>query len=661
MAKTPRLVLIGLACLALTACGGGGGGGGGTNTPPTAAISASPSCGQAAVPVSFSAAGSNDPDGSITSYSWNFGDNTTATGAQVTHAFASAGTFRVTLTVTDNRGAQGAASIDVTTISGPLPSSVAVSGTVSFERVPFSGTLGSGLDYTRTFEAPAREVEVELLRASDQSVLQTTVTNTNGQYQFAAPLNTDVRVRAKALSRPGAPMPQGATWNVRVLNNTNSKALYVLDGSTFNTCVVNHTRNLKATTGWGGGFSGVYTGVRAAAPFALLDTLYSAVRFVIEQGDGGVQLPSLDAYWSEKNVPADGDFARGEIGTTAYYPAGTPGIAPGIYVLGAASNDTDEFDQHVVAHEFLHYLEDAVSRADTVGGDHSLDELLDMRVAFSEGFGNAFCAMVLGDPLYRDSFDVAQGKDFHFSVESGVLVAPGWYSERSIHSILWDLFDSAPDGVDGVTLGFGPLYDVFRSELRTGVPLSSLFPFITALKQRAGVPATQVDGIVEAQSISDDLGIVSGVNPPAMDAYASTETHSGGSNSSLPVYAPIAIGGSQTVCADTESGTYNALGNRRFLRFTAPARQTISVRAECIATASSVCGGAPAPDPDFVVSRASTRWVAEGEGTVETLPGLTVEPGDYVIEVYEYSHVDLAPANGRRGRTCMRVTINTSG
>jgi hypothetical protein len=166
-----------------------------------------------------------------------------------------------------------------------------------------------------------------------------------------------------------------------------------------------------------------------------------------------------------------------------------------------------------------------------------------------------------------------------------------------------------------------------------------------------------VDRIVEAEGISGstDFGIVSA----GMDAYASTETHSGGSTVSLPVYAPISVGGSQTVCADTVLGTYNALGNRRFLRFTTTARQSITIRAECVATSTSTCGGTPAPDPDFVLSHAGTRWVAEDEGTVETLPAVTIDPGEYVIEAYEYSHVDLADVS-RRGTTCMRITL-TSG
>ena len=65
--------------------------------------------------------------------------------------------------------------------------------------------------------------------------------------------------------------------------------------------------------------------------------------------------------------------------------------------------DTDEFDQHVIAHEFGHYIENNFSRADNIGGSHGLGDKLDPRVAFGEGFGYAFAAIVLNDPVARDS------------------------------------------------------------------------------------------------------------------------------------------------------------------------------------------------------------------------------------------------------------------
>ena len=660
----PRRAVV-LIVLALAACGGGGGGGT-PNQSPTASFTATPVSGQAPLTVAFDASASIDADGSITSYSWNFGDGSSGTGVTASRTYAAAGTFTTVLTVTDNRGATARATRILTVTAGPPPPSVTVSGRITFERVPFSAVAEGGLSFPRTFEAPAREVEVELLRASNSEVLATTATDVAGNYSLTGPGNTDVFVRAKALSRFAGTAERPAAWDLRVLNNTNGNALYVLDGTVFNSGTTDQTRNLRATTGWGGDFAGVYTGVRAAAPFAVLDTLYSAAQLVIARGDPSVQLSPLAAYWSPNNRPSDAfNPASGDIETTQYVVLQGSGPGTGIYVLGAASNDTDEFDQHIVAHEFHHFLEDEVSRADSVGGTHSFDERLDPRVAFSEGFANAFSAMVLDDPVYRDSYGVAQGRDFGFDMESLLSTVPGWYNEASVHGIVWDLYDATNEPGDTVTLGFEPIYDVLVSELRDGVPLVSLFPFITALKQRPGVPTAAVDARVEAERVAGtSLGIVS----TTMDAYASTETHSGVAVTSadlvLPVYTPITPGGPAVrLCASSQlsvpdgttvTGSFNKLGNRRFLRFSLPADRTLRIRVSCPAS-DATCAGLPQPDPDFVLSRASDVTVAEEESTIEELdvPGTA---GDYVLEIYEYSHIDPA-ATTRRGRTCMTVSI----
>jgi TolB protein len=70
------------------------------------ASSGGPYGGVVAQNVPFSGTGSFDPDGSISSYSWTFGDGGGGSGVSPTHNYASAGTYTVTLTVTDNLGAQ---------------------------------------------------------------------------------------------------------------------------------------------------------------------------------------------------------------------------------------------------------------------------------------------------------------------------------------------------------------------------------------------------------------------------------------------------------------------------------------------------------------------------------------------------------------------------
>jgi PKD repeat protein len=57
--------------------------------------------------------GSADPDGTIASWDWNFGDGTTATGQEATHTYAAPGTYTVTLTVTDDEGATAQDTVQV--------------------------------------------------------------------------------------------------------------------------------------------------------------------------------------------------------------------------------------------------------------------------------------------------------------------------------------------------------------------------------------------------------------------------------------------------------------------------------------------------------------------------------------------------------------------
>lgn len=77
---------------------------GGGNQSPTASFTTSPSAPTPGDAVTFDASGSSDPDGSIQSSEWAFGDETTDSGTTVTHAFASQGSYTVELTVTDDDG-----------------------------------------------------------------------------------------------------------------------------------------------------------------------------------------------------------------------------------------------------------------------------------------------------------------------------------------------------------------------------------------------------------------------------------------------------------------------------------------------------------------------------------------------------------------------------
>jgi PKD repeat protein len=90
------------------------------NQAPVAAASADKTSGTAPLVVAFSGSGSSDPDGSITSYGWSFGDGGTATTANPSHTYSTAGNFTATLTVADNKGATDTDTVALTITAPPV-------------------------------------------------------------------------------------------------------------------------------------------------------------------------------------------------------------------------------------------------------------------------------------------------------------------------------------------------------------------------------------------------------------------------------------------------------------------------------------------------------------------------------------------------------------
>lgn len=101
------------------------------NAPPVAALSVEPT----GLTVALDGRASSDPDGTIASYAWDLGEGSTATGAQASFTYAESGTYEVTLTVTDDEGAQASASTTVE-VTAPLDTAVG--------RDTFTRTIASG-------------------------------------------------------------------------------------------------------------------------------------------------------------------------------------------------------------------------------------------------------------------------------------------------------------------------------------------------------------------------------------------------------------------------------------------------------------------------------------------------------------------------------------
>jgi hypothetical protein len=509
-----------------------------------------------------------------------------------------------------------------------VASPVSVGGQVTFDFVP--AVAGQGLSYAATAARPARGVTVELLQ--NGAVTASTTTDATGQYSFGSvAANTDVSLRVRAeLLRVGTP-----SWDFRVVDNVNADALYTLAGVVFNTGTVNVTRNLHAASGWGGAS---YTSTRSAAPFAILDTVYDAVHLILSAAPDTV-FPALQLHWSTGNVPVVGT-ASGEIGSSRYRP-GT-----GIFLVGAANQDTDQ---------------------------------LDLRVAFGEAWGSAFAGMATGQEIYVDTHSAGQGRAFSFDLEqspSRINPNPGWFNEESLQSLLFDLYDNGRDvprgtsTVDDLALGFGPIWAVFTTEQRSTRALTSVFPFVNALKVARPADVPLIDQLTTSQriaTVTDDYG-----SGQTNFGLPTQRTHSEVAPDFHSVYDSLAVGATLAeVCSlddytSSLTDAENKLASRRFVRFTVANSGVHVITARALAPLNE------AADPDMVLhlgngqtiessaAPASTCSVATPGECVETFSP-TLQAGDYVLEVYEWSNTNRTDdaTYPPIGRTCFDVTVTT--
>jgi hypothetical protein len=376
--------------------------------------------------------------------------------------------------------------------------SAGVHGTLTYDRVPT--TPNAGLAYAATVQKPIRGAVVRLVDASSLATLAETTSDASGSYALTIPAGAPAQVRVAALAKTVTPQ-------MEVRDNTDG-ALWAAVSAPFAPADVQ--KDLRATSGWTGAQYDPKT--RIAAPFAILDSMLTAA-----QGFLAVRQPAfppLTLNWSPNNVPQAGLASLGQIGTSHW-------DGDQLYILGAEDVDTDEFDDHVIVHEWGHYFESKLSRSDSPGGVHAVGDEKDPRLSWSEGWGNGLSAILLyPDTVYRDTQGAQQATtaidDDIEQTASGPQSDdpnPGWWSEASVERILLEIFDPAGgrDGTkkfDRVSLGLGPIYDVAVGAQKTTPRLTSVFTFVTALKAANPASAADIDTLLAERgfSVTDDVG-----------------------------------------------------------------------------------------------------------------------------------------------------------
>jgi len=378
---------------------------------------------------------------------------------------------------------------------GPVTGSFSVAGRVRYGHVP-TQTGPIKLNYTGITYRAARRITVEAQDNCGNAVAEA-VTDDLGNYSLTVPGYAVKVVPTSRLSATNASSGgscQGASWNTRIVDNTRSKAVWGYDSGTLHQAS-NTAFNIDIPLTHNGTS---YTS-RAAAPFALADTVVSAMERVC-QAVPNTAFPALIVNWSPNNRPTSGDKTVGDITTSHFTVESWNGQDfPQLYILGKEGVDTDEYDDHVVAHEFGHYLENSIYRSDTIGGAHGVGDMLDPRVAFGEGYGNAFSGMTFNNSVYVDTYGTRQATGFSINVAS----APssdqdrGIHSEKSVQYMLWSLYNNN-------TQSFGKVDHILRNYQRSTPALTSLLSFASYYNSVYGGTAQSLQTLWESLNLPYD-------------------------------------------------------------------------------------------------------------------------------------------------------------
>ncbi len=616
---------------------------------------------------------SQDPDGNVLAFAWL---QTAGPSVSLSDVNAEQPSFTspdvttpvdLTFQLTVDDGADSSTDTVVITVREAL-TAVNVAGVLSYEFVPTSHNNTSvcfGLDFGNIIERPIRAATVQLLDASNTILGQMALGN-DGSYSFAnIPANTDVRVRVRAeLKRSGSP-----NWDVEVRDNVDTstpppplatRPLYVAEWA-LNTGGNNITdANFTAATGWDGS---AYTGTRVAAPFAILDTIYMGMQWILNE-DATASFAPLDAFWSVNNTNVSGtptNIDLGEFGPAGFYQSSNNSL----FLVGDAAVNTTEFDFAVVLHEWGHYFEDNFSRSDSVGGRHFLGEFIEARTAFGEGWGHAVAALASGDPMSCNTGAVGGGARGGFNLETSNLGPQGWYNELAVGGIILDLADTTNDGVDNNSIGFGPIFDVMTGPQITTEAFTTLFSFASLLRPNL-TPSEQ--------SFLDTLLATENIETAGLDIWASTQANidvaPNNARDVMPLYTDYTIGTVLNICTNSDQD-FDMDGNKpaehRYLRVTttSPAIYDVTVAANPVPPPTT--DPAPTPpdvirdrsDPDVLI-RLNGALVAVGFGGADDVESFTTQSlpaGTYAVALNEFRFGDSDQSSDFPDQVCFDVTI----
>jgi len=133
--------------------------------------------------------------------------------------------------------------------------------------------------------------------------------------------------------------------------------------------------------------------------------------------------------------------------------------------LASCPEDTEEFDDSVILHEFGHHVTNTLSQDDNPGGAHWFTWPNDPNLAWSEGFATFFGQTVIGSSIYIDT-QVWDASSIDIEKASADCPAASYLGltqdicEALVCGVLWDISDQASDANDSLSMGPDEIHDV---------------------------------------------------------------------------------------------------------------------------------------------------------------------------------------------------------
>jgi hypothetical protein len=351
-----------------------------------------------------------------------------------------------------------------------------ISGAAFYQKIDVTD---AGLDLSRPVMVPIRNARVEVFSRSSLSIVAVSETDIRGR--FAVPVPMDPNLTVRVISRLRA-------YDLRVADNTNQNQIYSIaadvDGRVGRSDVL------------------LVDASRLSGAFNILEVIQRS-NDVVKAADPDLVPPPISVFWSTRNWKGEGaiNIGQGLIGTTYFNLTNNTAYVVGDRNDHGANSDSDEYDDSVIAHEYAHLLAAKFSRDDSPGGRHVMGDMLDPRVAWSEGWANFFSSVVRNDAIWRDSRGANGVNILRFDREDNVPAGdrPGYWSEASVDTILWDLFDDRSDSADDAQFSFRQMWQAFtdlRDDRFVYLPY-----FLERFLTRNPAAADAVRVIVQSRSI----------------------------------------------------------------------------------------------------------------------------------------------------------------